>query len=173
MMSEGRNECKVHEKLKYGAPIKWRNVWSEFQKWDSLFWYHSWPGSRANPKILIPCVIVGKFMLARNNLASPLVEYIGGSHIWVTHIVWVMTHDLFCIQNRKKVGHYNAWPLVRVPYYLSILSRIKFRVPDLNTACKNRCDADTFDCISQCDPTDSACFSKCLRENTECISSEY
>ena len=46
-----------------------------FKKWDSPFWYFSWPVSRANPKILVPYVIVGKFMLSIYNLTSLLLEY--------------------------------------------------------------------------------------------------
>ena len=30
--------------------------------------------------------------------------------------------------------------LMRDPFYILNLSEIKFRVPDLNTACKDRCD---------------------------------
>ena len=53
------------------------------------------------------------------------------------------------------------------------LTLSKFRVPDLNVACTNRCEIDSLDCFAKCDVNDTVCWSQCLREHTECLNSEY
>ena len=42
------------------------------------------------------------------------------------------------------------------------------RVPDLNVACKDRCEIISIECILACD-NDTLCMSQCSRENTECL----
>ena len=42
------------------------------------------------------------------------------------------------------------------------------RVPDLNVACKDRCEIISIECILACD-NDTLCMSQCSRDNTECL----
>ena len=43
-----------------------------------------------------------------------------------------------------------------------------FRVPDLNTACTQKCEEISLECIMSCDTNDSNCVSLCLRDITDC-----
>ena len=47
---------------------------------------------------------------------------------------------------------------------------IDFRVPDLNLACKERCEINQVECILNCPNDDIACISECVRDNTLCLS---
>ena len=70
MISTGRIEEEVRGKVAYGALIKQRSVWENFNKWDSRFWYPYWPWSRANLKILIHLPSVCRFLGLYNGYLS-------------------------------------------------------------------------------------------------------
>ena len=96
------------------------------------------------------------------------LDHVPIRRFWPLSFLWVSSHsqDIIAYKTEQKPA-----ALMRDPCYISNLSEIKFRVPDLNVACKDRCDAVTVDCFIQCGDH-SACRSECARENTECISSE-